>query len=260
MSGVLRSIVKFAMAACLLIAGSTTALSAETLAELPPEERVKWPSVGVVTSRGRDGTVECSGILVAPDLVITAAHCTTNVTGLMNGLRFIAGLNGSRRVATSSAVEIMRHPAWGFASGKQRLQYDLAVLRLGRLIPSDKVQPAKLLPGRLPLPQRGVLLGYQKSAGRSLHGQLNCALMRRRPAGVVTSNCQVTDGNSGGAVMVQTEGAWWLAAVIAARQDPGGKAIAIAVNTWLRGLVSDAMVREEQRAQSALGIDHVGEE
>jgi hypothetical protein len=58
----------------------------------------------------------------------------------------------------------------------------------------------------------------------------------------------VTSGNSGGAVLVETPEGWQLAAVIVARNGPEGTAVAVAINDWLRQLVSEAWARDAERA------------
>ena len=234
----------------LLVAGISNASASDRLTALQPDERAAWSAVGMITSEGRDGAVQCSGVLVAPDLVITAAHCTTKNTGLMDRLQFTAGLDGSRLAASSGVVKIIRHPAWDYATGKNKLRLDLAALRLGRLIPNEKVPPAKLRAASQPLAQSGALFGYQKSADSSLHGRFGCTLTQGPLPDVITSDCKVTDGNSGGAVMVREDGEWRLAGITVARQNPGDAAISLEVNTWLQDLVSAAEARAAQRAKA----------
>ena len=187
MGTVLHRIWGLTLIGYLLVAGISNASASDRLTALPPDERAAWSAIGVIASQGREGVVQCSGVLVAPDLVITAAHCTTKNTGLMDSLQFIAGLDGSRHIASSSAVEIIRHPVWDYASGKNKLRVDLAALRLSRLIPAGKVQAAKLREASRPLAQSGGFFGYQKSAEKSLHGRFGCALTQSLLPNVVTS-------------------------------------------------------------------------
>jgi hypothetical protein len=226
----------------------TPAVVAQPLPALQPEERSEWAAVGVVSSRGSDGTSICSGTLVAQDLVITAAHCTTNKQGLLDSILFTAGKNGARLAATSSSVEVIRHPVWAYASGATKLKFDIAVIRLGRLITPDKVRPIALVPAESSPPEKGALLGYQDSAEKSLHGSFDCSLSPAPEPGVIASDCQVTGGNSGGALLVRGDHGWQLAGVLVAHKNPEGTALAAEVNDWLRRHVKAALQREERRS------------
>ena len=236
------------IAAAFVLSFATLSSGAERLSALPKAERGAWGAVGVVASKGPDGPVACSGTLVAADLVVTAAHCVAHDTGLMEGIQFIAGLDGTRRIATSSAVEVLRFPVWDHAKGHNRIRLDLAVLRLGRLIPADKQKPIDLLPPEQSLPAAGALLGYQKSRGNSLYGRFGCTLERSRALGVLTSDCLATKGNSGGPVLVKDGDDWLLAAVIVAIDEDQGTTFLVEANGWLFAQVKAAENRETARA------------
>ncbi len=223
----------------------------EPLPPLDAGKRMEWTAVGVVNTKGTKGASTCSGTLVAPDLIVTAAHCTTKKDGLLDSLHFIAGQDGTRFVADSSSVEILRYPVWGFASGAIKYRFDLAVVRLGRFIPAKKVRPVPLVPTESALPKAGALLGYQNAPDKSLHGRFDCQLMPTPHLGLFASNCGVISGNSGGAVLVNGPQGWQLAGVIVARKEPEGTALAAEVNDWLREHVSEAWKREAERSASA---------
>lgn len=244
----MRGIFKYAAPFCL---AATMVPASDRLTALPQEDRAQWSAVGLVTSKGPDGAVLCSGTLVAPDFVITAAHCVAHKTGLMEGIQFIAGMDGTRRVATSSAVEVIRYPVWDHATKSNRLRLDLAGLRLGRLIPQDKVRAAKLVPEDSALPHKGALLGYQNSANKALHGRFDCTLERSQTISVLVSDCAVTNGNSGGPVMVKKGDDWLMVGIIVARNESSGVSMLVEVNDWLRELVRVAQKRETVRSATA---------
>lgn len=223
---------------------------AQTLSVLDMNDRQAWTALGVVKARGTKGASSCSGTLVAPDLIVTAAHCTTSKDGLLASLLFSAGQNGTRLIASSGSVEISRHPAWAYASGSTQYRFDLAVVRLSRPIYSDKVRAVPLVPPKTEWPKTGALMGYQSVPGNVLHGRFDCPLTSMVPLGLVASECRVISGNSGGAVLVNIDSKWQLAGVIVARREPEGTALAVAINDWLRRHVNDALKREEQRLAS----------
>lgn len=237
----------YALMASMVLVSSA---QSEPLPALDVEKRLVWTAIGVVNAEGTKGASSCSGTLVAPDLVVTAAHCTTKKEGLLDSLHFIAGQNGTRFVADSGSIEIIRYPVWSHASGAIKYRFDLAVVRLGRLIPREKVRPVSLVPVENTLSKTGALLGYQNAPGKSLHGRFDCQLAPTSSLGLIASNCRVISGNSGGAVLVNGGNGWELAGVIVARKEPEGTALAVEVNDWLRGHVSEALKREALRSAS----------
>ncbi|WP_245897187.1 trypsin-like serine peptidase [Roseobacter denitrificans] len=216
---------------------------------LDASARKDWTAVGVVIAQGNDGGSSCSGTLVAPDLIVTAAHCTTQKEGLLGSLRFFAGQDGTRFVASSGSIDVIRHPEWAAATGAARYQFDVAVVRLSRPIPRNVVSPMLLMPHKTPLPESGAFLGYQNPTAPRLHGRFGCALFSRSSQRLFTSDCPVIRGNSGGAIAVRLEQNWYLAGTIVARREPEGTALAAHLDDWLRGHVSNALAREARRTR-----------
>jgi secreted trypsin-like serine protease len=93
-----------------------------------PADPAQWPFMAALVDAGQPDTFQaqfCGGALVAPDAVLTAAHCVTGVTPATLQVVFGAHLDPAQpRVGVAAIVVHPRYDAGAFG------RHDLAVVRL----------------------------------------------------------------------------------------------------------------------------------
>lgn len=113
------------------------------------------PEVMLLGSRGNF----CTGALIAPDLVLTAAHC------VIAGYEYkLYELTPDRKVILKDIARIVRHPQFSLASYQRHLATaDVALVKLAQPLAAT---PAQLMPPRshVQVGERFVVRGYGASA------------------------------------------------------------------------------------------------
>ncbi len=116
----------------------------------PAEWTMVRPTVMVRSQRGA-----CSGIVVAQNLVLTAAHCVTAVADYFI-VGYIAGLTGARPFRLAEVATIVLHPQYSPATGARA---DIALLKLTKPLPTDFVS-VFLTPHYVRAGDRVIVVGY----------------------------------------------------------------------------------------------------
>lgn len=139
------------------------------------------------------GGAICTGVLVAPDLVLTAGHCLASAKGTPGTVRFAAGFDEGRSIALRQGAEVILSKA---EVSKTRAN-DVALLRLDTPIAADLVTPLPLADPALArlLPQFSVI-AYRRDAPDRAERQDDCVLRATLPD-VLALSCPVVSGNSG---------------------------------------------------------------
>lgn len=179
----------------------------------------------------REPSGSCSGALVAPGVVATAAHCTPNIdqaTGLPD-IVFRAG-NGAD---IARVLRAKRHPLYdpNLERVEWKFRFDIGVVALAGVG----------LPGIEPFP-----LGDDANAGETLFivswrmddsarpRQRACPVLSVGTEGLVTLGCAVQGGESGAPVLRKTEDGLELVAIISSRSNILDQPVAQASNVRLR--------------------------
>ena len=193
-----------------------------------------WHALG----RINQGTgAHCTGTLVAPDAVLTAAHCVfhgrTQRRLQPRELHFVAGYRRGDYVAHARGRAVVVAPAYRYRASPTlaEIAEDWAIVLLDRPLAIRPI-PVRALPadgavadGRL---QRA---GYSQDRAHLLSFHDDCRLRGMLAGGrVLLTDCDSTRGDSGSPLLWRQGGQVWLVGVASAVLDQGTQEGGLAVH------------------------------
>ena len=187
-----------------------------------------WEAVGklILGDRGF-----CTGALIAPHLVLTAAHCLfdkdTGARLKPEEIKFLAGWQNGRAEAYRGVRQAVAHPdyVYGGDDALDRVADDVALIELDQPIRLPGVKPFAV--GVAPGPGEPVgVVSYAQERADAPSLQEGCSVVDRQE-GILVMTCDVDFGSSGAPVFrIGPDGAE-IVSVISAKADMQGQKVAL---------------------------------
>lgn len=187
-----------------------------------------WQAVGRL-NLGTRGF--CTGALIAPDIVLTAAHCLFDKeTGARlpdQDIEFLAGWRNGRAEAYRHAQKTVAHPDYIYSGTESldRVAFDLALIKLDQPIRLPQITPF----ATDTRPARGDAVGvvsYAQDRAEAPSLQETCHVLDRAPE-IVVFSCDVDFGSSGAPIFALRDGVMKIVSVVSAKADVDGERVAL---------------------------------
>lgn len=210
-------------------------------------EALVWQAVGRLDVQNNG---YCTATLIAPDQVLTAAHCVyASDTGALlaaSDLTFRAGLRNGTSAAERGIAQIEAHVGYDPTAGAtaQNMRHDVALLRLTDPIPTHVLDPFVLFAEGFAEGPVSVV-SYGRGRTQLPSRQARCRMFDQYQ-GVVLMDCDVTFGSSGAPVFSHKNGRGQIISVISSVGHYKGRKVSFGM--LLPGLVAN--LKRQMRANA----------
>ena len=205
-----------------------------------------WSAIGRINVAGYRTKSMCTGTLIAPDLVITAAHCLfdarTGKPHVASKVNFVAGVRRDQYLAHTIAKCMYTLPGYTFTTkpSLEQAAKDIAIVHLAAplnipvfplLETSEKDVTAQLISA-----------GYARDRPFLLAADKSCKRLKAQGQ-VWLTNCDTNYGGSGGPVIIKEEEQLRVAAIMVGSVQKR-YSIAVPITSWRRLLNRSAACYE----------------
>ena len=189
-----------------------------------------WEAVGRLNI-GWSGM--CSGALIAPDLVLTAAHCAFDGRGRIvepSDITFHAGFRNGSAAASRRVKRVVVHPGYQYkgTEGAFDISNDLALIQLQSEIRLSNIVP--FATGARPRKGDSVgVVSYAHNRASSPSIQESCHILARQRGALIMS-CDVDFGSSGAPIFDLSEDYPRIVSVVSAKGEMQGRRVSFGTN------------------------------